>query len=95
MSIENIVTGFHSTGIHPFNPHAILSKLPSSPNSTAESENMDSVQPTVDAMSQNGDNDDSEPENSQLELDPTTRYSLEIISQYETRMGIGYDIHFY
>ena len=32
-------------------------------------ESMFSVQPTFDAMSQNGDNDDSEPENSQLELD--------------------------
>ena len=30
MSIENIVAGFQSTGIYPFNSNAILDKVPSS-----------------------------------------------------------------
>lgn len=29
MSIENIVAGFRSTGIYPFNPNATLDKVPS------------------------------------------------------------------
>ena len=43
MSIENIVSGFRTTGIYPFNPEVVLKKLPSSSSNTAEPENGDSV----------------------------------------------------
>ena len=97
MSIENCVAGFKSTGICPFNPQAILKKLPSSTSSTAESENVNSIQPLVNAMSENsGDSEteDSETEDTQLHLDPTPRFSPETNLQYETRFRSGYDIFY-
>lgn len=90
MSIDNIVSGFRSISIFPFNPNAILSKLTSSSGSAAVSEpsspsgrkepgdvNSDPLHDSIDGRG-------TEPENSQPDrTSPTPTFSPEMISKYK------------
>ena len=47
MSINNIVSGFRCTGIYPFNPNAILGKMPQQEAETSEQEMIDSEEARI------------------------------------------------
>ena len=79
MTINNIVSGFRSTGIYPFNPEAILKKVPDSdPSSSGETRTFcgDDVQPPGES----GDSSNG------------CDFSPETLERFETRYENGYDI---
>ena len=107
MSIENIVSGFRSTGIYPFNPNAILDKVVRSRGnssssdmvsvSNGDSSQKENIEPGAPSHGDSSQKENEDPNvlsngDKHAEFDCSQKLSLEKITQFETRYENGYNV---
>ena len=90
MSVSNIMSGFRCTGVCPFDPEAILKKLPSSDSPSTQDlsqlSSLSSSYPNSDPVEQ------MIPEETPADSNSAWAFSDEEIELYKQRLDNGYDI---
>jgi len=89
ITINNIVSGFHSAGVYPFAPKMILDKFPKPSQATNQSKDKDNDPPEDSASTDLKNNT----KNSLISDSTSYSLMLETIKLYQRKLENGYDVY--